>query len=143
MSPYRVLAKYLSRDNIDKFVLSSMLSVDKMSGRRFIYILLKHDRNNPTGAYYLLNQFPSIPESVKNGQAKILAHRQSGKQNSDILAKYEIHRMTDHSYMIDYIDSKSSIHVPLTYKEFTQQDCLKAAMHHYCSKNNIDIINTL
>lgn len=122
MSPYRVLVKFRGRS--DEEVLSAMLSVDKTTQDRNIYIIQK-----------------AVPSDDLVMTHKTIAHMQSGKSNSVILEKYQI--IKDYNLARAYrVKCCSTCESPLE-TEFTQQDCLKLAMLHYCEHNGITILNTL
>lgn len=103
-----------------------MLSVDKFSHDRNIYILQK-----------------TVP-TVNRPEEKVAAHLQSGKRNSVILDKYRIVKEYvefpgDARYRVKRISSNTK----LDGYELTQQDCLQLAMRDYCARNNYNILYTL
>lgn len=123
MSPYRVLVACPGRKDTE--ILSSMLSIDKVTQARNIFIIQKAVPTDPEV------QFTS----------KVVAHLQSGKHNSIILDKYQIDKdyMSKRTYRVRHCKSNTT----LTQVELTQQDCLELAMRDYCSKKGIEILNTL
>ena len=130
MSPYRVLVEI--GNNSDTKVLSSMLSIDKLTGEKMIYIVDK-----------LIND-------VKDDEyisPKLIAHTQSGKRNSDIVCTYKLVKEGYHTYSVmrAYFSSEShqAVWMNTSIKEFTQSDCLKSAMLHYCSSVRYKILQDL
>lgn len=124
MSPYRVLVNHPEYN--DPVVLSSMLSIDKITKHRNIYITLK--------------TVPTDPNVLMT--SKIAAHLQTTKHNSIILDKYRIVRdYAARHYSVGHCawDELEMIEG----SELTQQDCLTLAMHNYCEKSGIEILNTL
>lgn len=123
MSPYRVLVLRPGHDDTE--IIAAMLSKDKVTEHRNIYITQKTVPTDPTTEL----------------TSKVVAHLQTGKHNSIILDKYEI--VKDYTrrsaYKVRYCKSGEI----LAQVELTQQDCLELAMKDYCSKHDIKIINTL
>lgn len=122
MSPYRVLIS----TGTTQAILQSMLSVDKTTQNHYIYIVEKESTYD-----------------MDTGELKVSAHRQSTKKNTMILAKYEIHiawSPLNWSPMNRYELWQDNTFIS---EEFTQQDCITAAMNHYCKEHNISILHTL
>ena len=125
MSPYRVL---VSRPGCqENEIMAAMLSVDRVTNSRNIFITQK-----------------AVPADPKEKMtSKIVAHLQTGKNNSIILDKYQIIKDYTHknNYKVrHFIDGAFKI---LDEVELTQQDCLELAMKDYCTQKGIEIINTL
>lgn len=121
MSPYRVL---ISKSGSDNMILAAMLSVNKLTQNRDIYIIQK-----------------IIPSESQMKTDKVIAHLQSSKRNTVILDKYEILKELEfrRCYRVRHISSLCI----LSDVELTQQDCLRAAMQDYCSRNRLTILSTL
>lgn len=124
MSPYRVLAK--DRSTRQEFILASMLSIDPKTKERRIFII---DKQIPIGADY---------KDIKR-----IAHKMTSCINSTILRKYIIvNNEATNRYEV-YKCNYDAIEYRLYNSEFTQSDCLIAAMNDFCQKNGYVIIDTL
>lgn len=125
MSPYRVLAQ--NRDEEDPFVLAAMLSIDKKTGDRNIYIVEKISANSS--------------DAVSYRQA---AYTYTCRKNSNILARYCIRRAKDTSkYTVIRCSLAGNLQTTIFQEEYTQAACLSSAMHDYCAMNKFDIISVL
>ena len=139
MKPYRVLIKSSlpASDPSECTVMTAMLSVND-KGQRSIYITR---RSSVMHGQLVMN-------SVRDDIAKQIAHEVCTKKNSTILAKYKIknYETEDQEFMYKmYLSEKdpfvlSAIDVP---PEYTQEDCLKACMEHFCKTHGLEIEKTL
>lgn len=127
MSPYRVRVNVDGRD----CVFSSMISSDKENGRKFIYIVEK-----------------SVGSSVDS--FKGIAHKQTSRKNSTILAKYEAERSVLYRRynLIRHIGydkkgDKNYLIMNVSENEFTLSDCLRSAMNNFCELNGYTILEEL
>lgn len=124
MSPYRVLVK--DRSTRQEFILASMLSIDPKTKERRIFII---DKQIPIGADY---------KDIKR-----IAHKMTSHINSTILQKYIIvNNEATNRYEV-YKCNYDDVEYRLYNSEFTQSDCLIAAMNDFCQKNGYVIIDTL
>lgn len=122
MSPYRVLAK---SDTGEVMILAAMLSIDKRTYNRNIYII-----ERPIPKLYSLDM----------DELRELSHNMTTAANSYILYKYTIF-LVDGSNKYEIIDRGGSrLGVP---PQYTQSDCLIAAMNEYANDNLITIIDTM
>lgn len=112
MSPYRVLV--LDKSGYE-YVLQAMLSVDKLTQIRYIYIVAK-----------------TTTDDMQESSKKAVAHRTSTRGNTIVLDKYEIHLawLPVNRYEV----WKEALHLS---DEYTQSDCLRCAMQHYCNEANM------
>ncbi len=127
MSPYRVLVDTGSSN----CVMAAMLSVDKTTMTRSILITRK-----------TVEGF-----SENDVSSKVVAHMQTGRRNSNILCRYVMTKEPDRSYSVSRVyyvsESGSLITASTGIHEFTQSDCLKAAMNNYCASNKLRILQDL
>ena len=124
MSPYRVLTQNKGEDPI---VLSAMLSVDKKTGDRNIYIVEKISA--------------SSSDVVSSRQ---VAYTLTCRKNSNILARYCIKRSHDTSkYIVIRCSLAGDLQTAIFQEEYTQAACLVSAMHDYCAMNRYNIISVL
>lgn len=122
MSPYRVLVE--SSTTGKRFVLQSNSSGDRITGNRYICIV---DRlvENP------------------DRDGKYLSHTQRTRKNSRVVSRYRLCKKYDLPkgiILYSVVDSESLNTVA---EEFTQQDCIVAAMNHFCKSNSLTIISQL
>lgn len=124
MSPYRVLVK--DRSTRQEFILASMLSIDPKTKERRIFII---DKQITIGADYT--------------DIKRIAHKMTSHINSTILQKYIIvNNEATNRYEV-YKCNYDDVEYRLYNSEFTQSDCLIAAMNDFCQKGGYVIIDTL
>jgi len=139
MKPYRVLIKspVQSSDSSECTVMTAMLSVND-KGQRSIYIT---KRSSEMSGQFVLN-------AVRDDIAKRIAHEVCTKKNSTILATYKLKNFTtedqEFMYKIYVSEGKNNVRsiddAPL---EYTQEDCLKACIEHFCKIHNLEIEKTL
>ena len=139
MKPYRVLLKSSTPFSgvSDCTVLTAMLSVSDR-GQRSIYIT---QRSSEIPGQQVLSV-------TRDDMAKRIAHTVCTKKNSTILAQYKFKEFEteDHEFMykLYLVNRNPAVHnaidAPL---EYTQEDCLKACMEHFCSVHNLEIEKTL
>lgn len=138
MKPYRVLIKPLaaSPNSSECTVMTAMLSISR--GQRSIYIT---KRSSEMPGQLVLN-------AVRDDIAKRIAHEVCTKKNSTILATYKIKNFItedqEFMYKIYVAEGKNNVRsiadAPL---EYTQEDCLKACMEHFCKTQGLEIEKTL
>lgn len=144
MSPYRVLASQSKsmplgyHDNQPTAeVYAAMLSTNKNSGLKSIYILFK-----------------PYPLGFDVCDAKKIAHKMSTQNNSQIVGHYIVEEVENHSRDTRYrlvwsersiaADGHSEYHrYHLDDLQYTLHDCLVYAMHDYLGKNQLNIITEL
>jgi len=139
MKPYRVLIKPLAASSnfSECTVMTAMLSVND-KGQRSIYITQRSSE--------ILGQL--VMNSVREDIAKMIAHEVCTKKNSTILATYKIKNFItedqEFMYKIYVAEGKNNVRsiadAPL---EYTQEDCLKACMEHFCKTHGLEIEKTL
>lgn len=139
MKPYRVLIKSstCSPNIVECWVLTAMLSVND-KGQRSIYIT---QRLSEMAGQLVL-------KDARDAMAKKLAHTVCTKKNSVILATYKIRNFETEDqepmYKMYIVDKRynvlSEIDAP---PEYTQEDCLKACMEHFCRARGLEIETTL
>lgn len=139
MKPYRVLIKPSAQtsNSSECTVMTAMLSVND-KGQRSIYITQRSSE--------ILGQL--VMDSVREDIAKMIAHEVCTKKNSTILATYKLRSCTTEDqgsmYRIYTSEGKNDIRriadAPL---EYTQEDCLKACMEHFCNTHGLEIEKTL
>lgn len=119
MSPYRILAKNCTTG--EKQILAAMLSIDKITKDRNIYIV---DKVIPLGV-------TTMKDIVS------IAHRMTGVLNSTVLAKYtmKLDENEHKYYLVEDVPEYNLYHL--------QSDCLKAAMEDYLIDNNLRCISVL
>jgi len=129
VTPFRVLV----RTNEGNKVFSSMMSKDKLTSSNVIYIVNKGN--------------VVLPQGTPINDAKFIAHVQTSKKNSSIVANYLVTKQDDRRYAIQKVyyksSSGSSVYIDTKMREYTQGDCLKAAMYDFCSSNRYDILQDL
>lgn len=126
MSPYRVLVTSDPSDPDAAVVLSAMLHRDTI-GNRKIYIMRK-----------ILPQWMTKyadPDQVYN----IIAHMYSTDKNSIHIDRYDVLKEGKHDYTLQHDPTHNIVIV----HEAKLATCLKLAMEHYCSQNNLKIIQKL
>ena len=122
MSPYRVL---VMNNAGHKTIMASMLSIDKKTQERRIFIL---NKPIPLGSSYT--------DIIR------VAHDMSNRKNSSIIAKYGIvsadngRKYQVNRYMDDCAYTLDDIY-------YLQSQCLEAAMHDYCSRVGMEIIESI
>lgn len=126
MSPYRVL---VDSDGKPRLIVA-MLSVDKLTKRRRIFIVEKT----------LPHMWKATPEEIKH-----LAHMQISQKNTLTLAEYVIHK---DDMGLKYSISRRNHECGMTHEniannQYTQSDCLVAAMNDYTTQNDITVIRQL
>lgn len=128
MSPYRVL---VSTKN-GSAVMSAMLSKDKVTADNMIYIVLK--------------SAPDANSSIEVSERSI-AHSQTTRRNSSILSTYMIVPSdSGRSYSVKkiyYKNDSGSVGLDIPGIEYTQSDCLRSAMNHFCTSNGYTIVQDL
>lgn len=140
MSPFRVLVRNNSMKCWD--VLASMLSTDKVTGMRNVYIVKKKYDDETMRAL-------RISEDLAAHMLKRTAHSQMGRQNSEILDRYIIIKnvLNTRKYAVQRVvgldASGIKLSSPVSDREYTQGDCLRAAMVHFCESNDLTIIREL
>lgn len=133
MSPFRIVG--IDADN-KKYVLAAMLSTNKETGARKVYILHK-----PT------------PELLDNTESQIserdLAYAMSTKTNSTIVGTYIVNRTDHRTYELQRVRRSLGNNHLINITEHVSDDnktlfeCQKRAMEDYCVLNRFDIINIL
>ena len=139
MKPYRVLIKpsLPASDPSECTVMTAMLSVSD-KGQRSIYITR---RSSVMHGQLVMN-------SVRDDIAKRIAHEVCTKKNSTILATYKLKNFTTEDqepmYKIFVVEGRNDVRsiadAPL---EYTQEDCLKSCMEHFCRTHGLEIEKTL
>lgn len=133
MSPYRVLVEKetykvstgLSYSS-ERFILASMMSVDKRTQERRIFIVQK-----------------LIPITEETSYANI-AHALTTSKNSGILDRYQIQRPPrSRKYSVYRLGDIGEPCREVARDIFIQSDCLIAAMEHYCLINDLKVLETL
>lgn len=125
MSPFRVYA-VSTRSAEDGRNLAAMLSIDKVCHRRKIYITEKYT-------------------DILHLSAKEAAHMQTTRSNSEIVASYELQYAdeTSRRYCVLHLTSDNAHDYVVSCNEYTQADCLVAAMEDYCNQNHLTIAQVL
>ena len=130
MSPYRVVvSKHDKRSNmVNEFIFAAMLSVDRNTKERRIFIIDK-----------------PLPMLATHEDKRRIAHKMTSALNSTILAKYIIKFNSDiNRYKVHKCFPHSSDSAYVLYNaEFTQSACLISAMNDYCDRNGYQIIQTI
>ena len=127
MSPYRV--SVTDKQCSGTMILAAMLSINKKTGDRNIYIIRKEDP-------MLLSKHGILTD-------RQIAHAQTTRRNSSILSTYRIFKRDDKKYIVGRYDTYGN---PLSYIDdvyYIQSHCLEGAMQDYCNRNNYDILCTL
>lgn len=130
MSPFRVVAK---DDNGTYYILASMLSVNKKTGQRNVYIVEKIVLGGIIGE--------------DGWDFESIAYRQCTRKNSAIVGRYRItlnddlirytlSRVTRKSGLLDFVD-------PIKEDCRTQGNCLTVAMDDFIANNNLVISRLL
>jgi len=139
MKPYRVLIKSSTRSPniVECWVLTAMLSVND-KGQRSIYIT---QRLSEMAGQLVL-------KDARDAIVKKLAHTVCTKKNSVILATYKIKNFETEDQELMYkmyvVEKRSNVHSEIDAPpEYTQEDCLKACMEHFCKIHNLEIEKTL
>ena len=139
MKPYRVLIKSSaqSSDSSECTVMTAMLSIND-KGQRSIYITQRSSE--------ILGQL--VMNSVREDIAKMIAHEVCTKKNSTILATYKIKNFETEDqepmYKMYVVESTNHVHRSIDVPpEYTQEDCLKACMEHFCKTHELEIEKTL
>lgn len=126
MSPYRVTV--VQNSTHQSYVLSAMLSINKKTGDRNIYIIRK-ERPELFGT-----------ASLSDRQ---LAYSQTCRSNSSILSNYRIHTTANDKYRIGRYNMAGACVSYIHDVEYTQSRCLASAMNDYCIRNGYTIISVL
>lgn len=127
MSPYRVLAR--SEDG-KHLVLAAMLSVDKKSQERRIFIVEK-----------VVPIWGQEPKKERVEELADIAHAMVTRKNSSILAQYKIiktEQMTK-PYKVSRVTFSKTLYI-LSGMQYLQSGCLVAAMEDFCIRAGFDIL---
>jgi len=123
MSPYRLLVTD-AETREKEFIFSAMLSVDKKTGSRDIFIVQK--------------LFMNFGDDVEGFSRAAIAHSQTTKKNSAIVGRYRIVKNDDgRRYTvsrIEQVNPRFSVENTISDKEYTQETCLVAAMNDYLAQ---------
>lgn len=127
MSPYRVLT--LSKNQV-KHVMSAALHVDKETGRRMILIQ---------------ERLQGTMSDLRRLSDKDIAHRTAGKRTALIQAYYQlVPAESGRKYhVIDKNVNYASEGKQVGGVVYTISEGLEVAMHDYCLKNDLEVIQNL
>lgn len=138
MSPFRIIG--CDKDG-NKFILSAMLSTNKESGAKSVYIIQK------VYVPELADQFGMSAYEFE----KEISYSMSTRRNSSIISTYRVSRADHRAYSLSRVKpvtnvmSKVGIELTdtITNRSKTLFDCQKTAMEDYCSRNGLDIIQIM
>ena len=120
MSPYRVLA--VDKNGHDA-VLASMLSKDPTTGKLRIFIVAKQ-----------------VPIYADYADKIAIAHKMNTCRNSQILGEYYAELNKFHTkYWCKTAEGKLADES----EQYTQANCLQAAMHHFCNREKFTILSNV